>query len=217
MSRAALAESDLPEIENRVGQQGNLRPDAYKVILSQAKEKDFSKYEISRPQLKGAVAEPDDFQHLLPGLFGPTDSDISLFIKEYENQDDPFTVVVQAKRSGATLTINRAFKIYHSDVDLDADLTPLGVLIAFVNKYGVSVRVGNETAKFMLYKSIPRNEPSRGTPFWSIVEPLPDGTETISGLHFMATENTLEVAIGYVINETKYLKDLKVHKSVSRR
>lgn len=213
MSRAALAESDLPEVENRVGQQGNLRPDAYKVVLTNAKAKDLAVYDIGRSQVKQAVSEADDFQHLLPGLFGPTDSDVSLFVKEYENEGDPFTIVVQTRREGATLTISRAFKIYHSDVGLDPDLTPLGVLLAFVTIYGVNIRVGDEIVRFMLYKSIPHNEAPSGTNLFTIVEHLEEGTQTISGFHLMPTENTVEVAVGYMINETKYLADLRKHKS----
>jgi hypothetical protein len=80
MSKAALAESDLQDIEGRVGQQGNLRPEAYKVTLTSGREKDAREFGITRIQIKTAVNHPDDFQHLLPGLFGPTDSDLSLFI-----------------------------------------------------------------------------------------------------------------------------------------
>ncbi len=211
MSNAALATSDLQEIEDRVGQQGNLRPDAYKVTLTSAREKDLRAYFITRVQIKNTVNHADDFQHLLPGLFGPTDSDVSLFIKRYDNESDPFTILVQAQRNGATLGVNKAYKIYHSDVDLDDALSPLEVLLAFIDKYGVNITVGDETSKFVMYKSIPRTGEDEINVF-SFPTNLEQGTKLASGFHFKLTESTIDVAVGYMINETKYLANLKKHK-----
>ena len=212
MSRAALAGSDLRQLAERVGQQGNLRPDAYKVILTSAHEKDANTYGVTRVSIKDVVNLPDDFQHLLTGVFGPTDNAISLFVKEYDNQPDPFTILVQAKRNGSTLTVQRAFKIYHSDVDLSEATTPLEVLLAFVDTYGVEITVGDETRKFIMYKSIPRGDPPKDVNFFSVPGRFDSGTKLNSGFHFMVTENTIEIAVGYMINETKYLADMKKHK-----
>jgi hypothetical protein len=216
LSRAALAYSDVQEITNRIGQQGNLRADAYKVILTSTHEKAARTYGITRAQIKDAVNYPDDFQHLLPGLFGPTDNAISLFVKEHDNESDPFTILVQTKRTGSTLEVNKAFKIYYSDVDLVHSLTPLDVLLAFVNEYGVNITVGDETARFVLHKSIPRGDSQQGIDVFSVPGKFESGTNLSSGFHFKMTESTFEVAVGYMINDTKYLADLEKHKQ-SRR
>jgi len=214
MSRAALAGADLQDVENRVGQLGNLRPDAYKVILTSRDQAYFRKYGISRVQIKATVNEADDFQHLLPGLFGPVDSNISLFIKSDSNRHDPFTILVQAERAGATLQVNHAFKIYDSDVDLDHAREPLEVLLAFIEKYGVHITVGDETGKFVLYKSIPHDVRKRGMNFFQ----AHSGNAAFrSGFHVMFTDNTVEIAVGYVINETTYLADLKRHEQLGRK
>ena len=212
MSRAALAESDLREIENRVGQQGNLRPDAYKVVLTSKEEKAFHKYGISRAQIKTSVNNADDFQHLLPGLFGPISNDISLFVKSYPNEDDPFTILVQALREGAKLTVQHAFKIYHSDLYFDKRQEPLDLLLAFVDKYGLRITVGDETGKFVMYKRVLHQGSPLRTKFFNFHADDEQPTAYRSGFHVKFTENTTEVAIGYVINETKYLTDLKKHK-----
>jgi hypothetical protein len=110
------------------------------------------------------------------------------------------------------LQVDRAFKIYHSEVDLDDALDPLEVLLAFIDKYGVDITVGDETGKFVMYKSIPLGNPPKDVNFFSVPGAVESGTNLRSGFHFKATENTLEVAVGYMINETKYLADLEKHK-----
>jgi hypothetical protein len=211
LSRAALAGSDLQEIRNRVGQQGNLRPALYKVILTGKEEKAFHKYGISRTQIKTSVNNADDFQHLLPSLFGPVSSDVSLFVRSYPNEDDPFSILVQALRDGAKLIVQHAFKIYHSDLDFDKEQEPLDLLLKFVDKYGLRITVGDETGKFVMYKSVPHyGSPISGNFFDFNADDEP--TAFRSGFHIKATENTIEIAVGYVINETKYLGDLEKHK-----
>ena len=214
LSRATLAGANLQEIENRVGQQGNLRPDAYKVTLTSRDEEYFRKYGISRLQIKTTVNEADDFQHLLPGLFGPVDSTVSLFIKSHSNGDDPFTSLVQAERAGATLKVQHAFKIYDSDVDLDHAREPLDILLAFIEKYGMKITVGDETGKFVMYKSIPHDVRKRGMNFF---EAHTGAADFRSAFHVMFTHNTVEIAVGYVINETTYLADLKRHEQLGRK
>ena len=216
LSRAALAYSDVQQITDRVGQEGNLRPDAYKVILTSVREKEARTYGITRGQIKDAVNYPDDFQHLLPGLFGPSDSAVSIFTKERDNESDPFDILVQTKRTGSTLEVNKAFKIYHSNVDLVGSLTPLDILLAFVNEYGVNITVGDETSKFFLHKSIPRANSLDGTNFLSIPENFENGASLSSGFHVKVTESTIDVAVGYMINDTKYLADLEKHKQSCR-
>jgi hypothetical protein len=211
LSRAALAESDLREIENRVGQQGNLRPAAYKVILTSKEEKAFKKYGISRAQIKTSVNNADDFQHLLPGLFDPVSNDVSLFVKSYSQENDPFTILVQALRDGTKLTVQHAFKIYHSDLDFDKRQEPLDLLLAFVDKYGLRITVGDETGNFVMYKRVPHHGLPISTNFFNFHADN-EPTAFRSGFHIKVTENTIEIAIGYVINETKYLTDLKKHK-----
>src|SRR6185295_10141045 len=115
---------------------------------------------------KATVNEADDFQHLLPGLFGPVDNSVSLFTKSYSNGDDPFTILVQAERKGATIRVEHAFKIYDSDINYDHVREPLDLLLAFIEKYGSQITVGNETAKFVMYKSIPHDVRTRGINFF---------------------------------------------------
>lgn len=211
MSRAALAGSDLQEIKNRVGQQGNLRPAAYKVILTSKEEKAFQKYGLSRAQIKTSVNNADDFQHLLPDLFGPVSNDVSLFVKSFPNEDDPFSLLVQALRDGAKLNVQHAFKIYHSDLDFDTRQEPLDLLLAFVDKYGLRITVGDETGKFVMYKTVPHHGSPISSNFFNF-HADDEPTAFRSGFHIKLTENTIEIAVGYVINETKYLSDLEKHK-----
>jgi hypothetical protein len=214
MSRAALAGSDLQDVENRVGQQGNLRPEAYKVILTSRDEEYFRKYGLNRVQIKATVNEADDFEHLLPGLFGPVDNNLSLFIKSHSNGDDPFTILVQAERAGATVKVQHAFKVYDSDVNLDYVREPLDLLLVFIEKYGVQITVGDETGKFVMYKSIPHDVQKQGINFF---QAHTGNADFRSGFHVMFTRNTVEVAVGYVINETAYLADLKRHEQLGRK
>jgi hypothetical protein len=214
MSRVALAGSDLHAVENRVGQQGNLRPEAYKVILTSRDEEYFYKYGLHRGQIKATVNEADDFQHLLPGLFGPVDNNVSLFVKIYPNGDDPFTILVQAERAGATVKVQHAFKVYDSDVNLDYVREPLDLLLVFVEKYGFQVTVGDESGKFVMYKSIPHDVRKQGNDFFHAHTGSADFR---SGFHVMSTRNSVEVAVGYVINETAYLSDLKRHEYLVRK
>jgi hypothetical protein len=70
---------------------------------------------------------------------------------------------------------------------------------------------GDETGKFVMYKSVPRyGSPISGNFFDFHADDEP--TAFRSGFHIKATENSIEIAVGYVINETKYLGDLEKHK-----
>ncbi len=103
--------------------------------------------------------------------------------------------------------------MYYSDVDLTKARTPVDVLRAFVEVYGLICRVGQGAAKkFYLYETFPRTKEDATSLMTIDTAPCGDGDEIWASLHLLLTiDNVIEVSLAYAINKNKYQADLRRH------
>jgi hypothetical protein len=65
---------------------------------------------------------------------------------------DAHVLLLLAKRTESSLVVDAGWRVYLSDVTLsETPATPLSVLRAFVDKYGVDLRVGDQAARNSCY------------------------------------------------------------------
>jgi hypothetical protein len=152
IDRSVFADGDekLAEALGRAGQAGRLSPAVYKVEQSPVFAELFSKFAPKRKVVEDAVRHPDDFQHLMTE--GAVENEvISLFMKRLEpgGGKPPHWLLVQTHRREMTQVVQSAWRVYPDDVDLTRARSPLDVLKAFVETFGMTVRVGGRSEKFV--------------------------------------------------------------------
>jgi hypothetical protein len=203
------------KIRARLGERGDLRPDQYEIRFSQQFNDLSVKRGIRWADAREALMHPDDVQHLTPkaAIFELGEAEeISLYAKTYGEPEsaERRTMLVTARRHGYTLTATSAWSVYHSDVNVVNARTPLDVLQAFVETYGVPFRVGNSVPKkFYHYEVIPLADGQQGTDIFS----LPPGAKQVEGeMVFRVTPlRVAEVRAAYTIDIPRYVADLQRH------
>lgn len=215
LSSYALQSADIPAIQDRLGMRGALRPAAYRVEIGAPIAK-LSDRGIRRSHIEAAVRSPDIVQHLeSPDDLGRDHLPaISLFAKKIKSSrtSESFVLLVQAKRVGASQAIQTAWRIYADDIVTPTELTPLGLLQAFVEAFGLEFTIGDTPpTKFTLYRRVAI---APGTPQSNIIRFVNPGNDKVEGHHyvrFIPEEGIVEVSLSYVINVSKYQSALMRH------
>jgi hypothetical protein len=215
MSRVAFSEVDEKVVKARVGQRGDLRPGLYEVIIPQSARDELAKWGIRPNHVRSAIDNPTYFEHLLPENHGLSkDSAISLFAKEIvtgQNKIDNHFLLVLTIRRGYEQIVHWAFRIYPSDVDLSEIRSPLDMLKAFTNKYGLNIQIGTQTGKFIHLAIVENSKIALQTELLRVLE----ATVSEGGLYWMTRETnvgTTEIAIAFAIDISMYELDLKKHR-----
>lgn len=210
MSTAALSAANTDEIKQRVGQRGDLRPDLYEIIIPNDVRVKANEQSVSISDIREALENPDGVEHLLPEQFGITGDAVSLYYVEWETVKSGETsfLLILTRRKGYKQTVADVIRFFESDVPTQAK-TPLELLKAFVERYGVVQQIGDRAAKFFLYEVIPFfGKPANFLQFPAQSE----GAVTLTRCFVKFSQNTAEVAIAFTINEREYLADLRKHK-----
>lgn len=213
MGKAALSGADTKEIKKRIGQRGDLRPDLYEIKIPTGVRKEASARSIPLREIRDAIAHPSEVEHLLPEHFESTGDAVSLYSQEWEitESGEPLFLLVLTKRSGYTQTVLDALQIYRSDVNLYEVRTPLEILQAFLDVYGLPMRVGNEVKKFVLYEKIAAPVGVKRTSVIQVLE-IPKKEVVITRFFGRRSLGGFEVALAYSIPDLKYRADLQRHK-----
>ncbi len=152
ITRAALAESDEQQVQYRLGEQGYLWSNKYKVSFSPDLLDSMHELNVRKTHIEDAVHNADDFAHLLPQQYGANENALSLFVKFLSKTKVPHVLLILASRKGDEINVSFALRVIPSVVPIQEAKTPLDVLQALVDNYGVDVFVGDEIGKFFLYK-----------------------------------------------------------------
>ena len=215
LSSYALRSSNINEIKARLGERGVLRSDYYKIELP-PNIRELHKRGIRPNHIESAIRYPSAVEHLTQEGSDPTGEPellISLFAKTIGSLTDAhgFTLLVESQRIGATQRVLGAWRIYHADIQWPSRATPLAILKAFVEVFGVIFEVGDgPPTKFVLYQRIPvpkdRNEINL------LRFQKPDRHDLASQqLLRINSEGYAEVAIAFIIDMTIYLAALRGH------
>jgi hypothetical protein len=213
LSSYALRSSNIDEIKARLGDSGVLRTDYYKLELPPI-TRELSKIGIRPSHIENAMRQPSAVQHLYQKAFDSKDEPlISLFAKTIGSltDRDGFTLLVESQRKGVTQRVLGAWRIYHSDIQWPLKATPLTILKAFVETFGVVFAVGDDLpTKFILYQRIPVPKDRKEINFLRFDNPDRHDLQTQQLLR-INSEGYAEVAIAFVIDLTIYRAALLRH------
>lgn len=202
-----LKPQEIKEIKERVGEKGVLRPDLYKIQFQDTFEEISQKFGVTKDAARHAVLHSTMTEHLLPEMFGQENGQGKSLFVESKDGKDPHSLLIQCDRKKDVLSIGDGWLIYHGDVDVSKARSPVGLLGAFVEKYGINIRVaGGPETKFLLYESFENIALDQKLEFAH--DPSSNLFTTFS---FRRSGTKLEVALAFVIDMARYAEDLEKH------
>lgn len=134
-----------------VAKHGLLSPSAYKVEFDSDFNRLFKALGGYRNTVEEAVLRPDDFQHLMTDPPFVDESELfSLFVKKGTRPElGAHWLLVQTLRKGITQLVQCAWWVHAADVDVSRVEKPLDLLRAFVDKFGIPLRMGEKSGKYI--------------------------------------------------------------------
>jgi len=208
-----LQSANLNEIKTRLGNRGELRSDYYKIEMPPS-IRVLQKRGIRPSHIERAIRQPSAVEHFSQSGFVPQGEQLlSMFAKVIGSPTDTrtFTLLVETQRKGATQIVLTAWRIYHSDIKLLSRMTPLLILKAFVEVFGLKFRVGDgPETNFLLYQRIPIAKGRENTNLIAITNPERHNLAA-QNLLKINSEGYAEVAIAYVIDMDTYAAALNRH------
>jgi hypothetical protein len=197
---------------NRLGERGDLWPSGYVTKINPNALKDGR---FTTNQIESVLRSPDAVQHLGPAGDVHSNDLVSLYAKVIERQrkGEPYVSLVDARRTGHTMTAHAAWRLFADAGWRGASVSPLDLFRLFVQRHGVCFRVGasQEIKLFVLYERLERGHvaPQRlvelvGTPD----RPLPPGGEVKASMRIRVNAADVEVALAYAINLHSYQHEL---------
>jgi hypothetical protein len=206
----------LEELANR----GMLDTAQFQIKNSKLLRDQAKKLGLSVSELLDAVEHPTSYQHL------SADSDMlegaklfSLFVKFIPDacEDEVIWDLVFAMREKRTMTALSGWRIYRSELAEEFDVdgaTPLDLLMAFVERYGLPVSVSGMTErKFILYKRIPVGEGEDPKKILRIQAPEGIDFEQHMLVRVNDSPRSIDVSVAFMIDVTSYKESLDRHQS----
>ena len=200
-------------VKSRLGDLGYLRPEQYQIKFGDGMDDTLSKFGLRRANVRQVLEHPDQVEHLSPPDSFDIDKDgeISLYAKHYGDLGalDRHTLLVQTRRKQYTVEVYSVWIVYHSDVELSSESTPVAILEKFAQKYGIDFSIGNSPPKkFYSYQSVSR-EPGHDTTLFTISN---KPAKTLGEMIIRAkSPRLLEVRAAFHIDVVKYVADLQKH------
>jgi hypothetical protein len=210
MDSLLLAPEQTATALERAGQAGRLVPSIYKVVQPNHFRQQFAPLGIKKSDVETAIKQPTDFQHLMTEEAAEDARDaLSLFMRVMRpSGGGVYWLLVQTHRQGIEQRAISAWRVYDGDVDLNSASTPLEVLRAFVERFGLIIRVGPIASKFIEGVDIPTGED--GNVKFSFSGEIPRGHAVFSSVSHvkLVQPSTTIVGIGYSIDLSEYRNSL---------
>lgn len=221
ISNIALSDTNISKVKERLGDKGELSLEQYKIEFFYQ----FEGFEIlgqKKSNVIDVVRNPDKYTHLKSGYFKGTKMGFTLSTKLItpKKEQDKFFQIVFSIRDGMTLHISGAIRAYVSDLDLRQVNTPLDIIKAFVNVYGLTFQLGNLREKFaqneiieiemdeddfMLTRHMKILDGQKGDFY------LPVGFYFDSDLIGTNGKKLHKIVLAFAINLNKYIETLRKH------
>jgi hypothetical protein len=211
MSDIALADANINSIKKRIGQRGELRPDLYEIKFLKTFEmsEDIG---IRRNHVSEVIRQPDS-QYQLPMKHVPPEEygTFSLLLRQHSgrNYRDSFALLVLTRRFGYTHDVVIAYRVYHSEVGFSDAQSPLNILLAFLEIYGVDL--GSRHSKLVFDEVLDISTFDSLKESW---EPnTPDSTSVMPTLICRRSRlsKVAVIALSMLVNWEKYAVDLRKH------
>ena len=140
MSRLMYAQVTKEDVRSRLGSEGKLPPELYSVSFSPKFDANRDFYGVRESHVISAVHNCDQAQHFTTVAEGEKGTPfVSLFVQTPRVKGARFTIIVYARRFGAQLVVEDAYKVYHDEVPLAETDKPLVQFQKFVAKFGLDL------------------------------------------------------------------------------
>ncbi len=221
ISESILRGADVDRIKSRLGESGYLRPDEYEVTTIPASEDFIDGFRLNKADIFDTVSYPYEIEHF-PSmkLQNSSTSGLTLCVKSFGAGRDRYVLIVISFRKGRVMEINFAFRVFFADVNIQSTHSPIEVLKAFINCYGVRFRLGNlPVANFYQQEALPLKSdlPDTQSVLANYVRPLADASSDHSDFytcmmaHSINSLRLMFFSFVFLINLDKYRKDLETH------
>jgi hypothetical protein len=219
ISKAAFTNVDLSNLKTRLGNKGELHPSQYQISFFD----DFVNHEAlgdSKRHIIDAVTQPDNLTHLhAKYAIDEFDPRVTISIKAVSGKrtEDRFILFVISHREGQTQRVHCAFRAYPSDMDLNNANEPIEIVRAFVNSYGLTLRIGSSVSKFMHNETVSIDETISLTDQWEILDGQKgDSYWTyinggITRFQASSAEKITEVVLAFALDISRYTTTLRKH------
>lgn len=190
----------------RAGQSGLLSPAVYAIEQPKPFVEQFRKFGFKKEVVKDVIRRADEYQHLMTdGDDTPERDAISLFLKRAAKAgNDAHWLLVQTFRRGSSLIVQSAWRVFPDDIDLRNANSPLDMLRAFAETYGVPGSVGGrEQTKFVecqtfdgvMETDVEWHLPKQNTEYFSSFSHKKRGDKLMVGIAFCIDLNAYAAAL----------------------
>lgn len=216
ISESVLRGADFNRIKSRLGDKGNLLPSEYGIKITPEFQDFMGAFRLDEAKVTETISHPDEIQHFFyDGIAQNSSIGASLCAKSFGGGQDRNILVVALDRVGQTMIPTFAWRVFLSEVNVRSARSPLEVVKAFANRYGIRFRIGSlSPAKFYeneviapkrgvrtqasdLLKNLVRLEPAKFLCACKVSRVSPLGTTDIGFL--------------FVINVDRHAPDLEKH------
>ncbi len=213
ISESILRGKDRSEIVARAGNRGLLPPSMYHIAMGQAFSLNFKQFAAREAHARDTILHADDYQHLITTNVSKDTDKFSLFLKWHPGsaREDGFWALAFTYRDGPKLEVQHLWRVYPSEVDVSKAQTPVDLLAAFCQKFGLDVTVmDRKTAKFIAQERFPAKYGHAAEVEWKVVQHFIPHITTASIRKFPEDQH-VDVGIVYAIDVEKYKTILRRH------
>jgi hypothetical protein len=198
---------DIADVLKRLGDAGDLPLTVYNVVQPNDVTAMLSGLGIRASHVEDAVKHPDDHQHLMAEGMPTGSEDVSLFMKRVMSREAQrrHWLLVQCHRVGMNQRVGAAWQIYPDDLRLERARKPIDVLKAFVDVYGVPIKVGEQKGLFIESQTYPPG--TQVSVDWTGAP----REHFVSSVRSVTAGGTVRVGASYCIDIGKYREALSAH------
>lgn len=199
--------ASIKTIRDRVGSKGALALALYDVVFADSFANLNETLGISRSEVRTAIRNPDGTEHFVPEEMGQPGVEATTLVVKHTYGPDPYTLIVLASRTGAKLRVDGAWKSFAADVPTAPLEEPIAFLKAFIDAFGVPIKVNDMETKFIAYQNFPNSFGNRVAV--SLAEP-PKGSVD-ARFSYQLGPFKASVALAFAVDVEKYARSLKKH------
>lgn len=217
ISESVLRGVDFNRIKSRLGDKGNLLPSEYEIKITPEFRGFMDMFRLDEAEVTEAVSHPDEIQHFFYDDIAQNSSiGASLCAKSFGGGQDRYTLIVGLERVGQTMIPNFAWRVFLSEVDIRSARSPLEVVKAFADRYGLRFKIGDlPPAKFYENQVIapkPGTRISRSNPLVNLVRRVEFAKAHVEcGLIHRSPLGPIFIRFSMTINLDRYSSDLEKH------
>lgn len=213
MGAAILEPSQISKVRDRVAEKGLLEANEYQIVFEQDFLRNMGQMFVTKETVRSAIRNPDALTHLLPTDFPIAEGSAAttIVLKQFGGPNG-HTLLVLCRRVKAVFHVHCAWRVFGSDVgnvDMNA---PLDVLRQFVDKFGLRIRSGEFSGKFLWYQTVRTTTLFGGTNLFSVDEYLEAGRKIFATFVVHSIDPiTYAVAVGFAIDTDAYRDAMLEH------